>query len=208
MGQIGGDVGARHLIGEHDDAGGRDRDGGRRGAARHRHARGPVRAARDRLVSADGAGGATAPRTRDDLYHQAIVELARQAAGAVRLDAPQASAMVDNPLCGDRVTIELALADGRVQRGRPPGARLPALPGGGGGDRGARAGRDPGGAARGRAARLERAVRTDPAAPRRPVARARARSPRSTATRAGTTACCCRSRRWSGRSTGRATPSA
>jgi nitrogen fixation protein NifU and related proteins len=66
-------------------------------------------------VSAEGAGAATAPRTRDDLYHRAIVELARQAAGAVRLDAPQASAMVDNPLCGDRVTIELALADGRVQ---------------------------------------------------------------------------------------------
>jgi nitrogen fixation NifU-like protein len=51
---------------------------------------------------------------RDDLYHQAIVDLARQAAGATRLEAPQASATVDNPLCGDRVTIDLALADGRV----------------------------------------------------------------------------------------------
>jgi nitrogen fixation NifU-like protein len=51
---------------------------------------------------------------KDDLYHQAIVDLARQAAGAARLDASQASATVDNPLCGDRVTIDLALADGRV----------------------------------------------------------------------------------------------
>jgi nitrogen fixation NifU-like protein len=51
---------------------------------------------------------------RDDLYHQAIVDLARQAAGATRLEAPQASATVDTPLCGDRVTIDLDLADGRV----------------------------------------------------------------------------------------------
>ena len=51
---------------------------------------------------------------KDDLYHRAIVDLARQAGGAARLAAPQASATVDNPLCGDRVTIDLALADGRV----------------------------------------------------------------------------------------------
>jgi nitrogen fixation NifU-like protein len=51
---------------------------------------------------------------KDDLYQRAIVDLARQAAGAARLEAPQASATVDNPLCGDRVTIDLALADGRV----------------------------------------------------------------------------------------------
>jgi nitrogen fixation NifU-like protein len=112
-------------------------------------------------VSADGAGGATAPRTRDDLYQRAIVDLARQAASPVRLEAPQASATVDNPLCGDRVTIELALSDGRVQavghqvRGcmlcqaaaaaitaRAPGQTPTAL--------------------RALAGRLERAVRTDP----------------------------------------------
>ena len=51
---------------------------------------------------------------KDDLYHRAIVDLARQAAGAARLEAPQASATVDNPLCGDRVTIDLTLTDGRV----------------------------------------------------------------------------------------------
>lgn len=52
---------------------------------------------------------------RDDLYQQAIVDLARRAAGAVRLEAPQASATVDNPLCGDRVTIDLELEGGRVR---------------------------------------------------------------------------------------------
>ena len=51
---------------------------------------------------------------KDDLYHRAIVDLAKQAGGAARLEAPQASATVDNPLCGDRVTIDLALADDRV----------------------------------------------------------------------------------------------
>jgi len=51
---------------------------------------------------------------RDDLYHQAILDLARRATGHGRLEAPQASVRVDNPLCGDRVTIDLALVDGRV----------------------------------------------------------------------------------------------
>ena len=61
------------------------------------------------------SGGAAAAPMSDDLYHRAIVDLAKQAAGAARLEAPQASATVDNPLCGDRVTIDLALADGRVR---------------------------------------------------------------------------------------------
>ncbi len=50
----------------------------------------------------------------DELYHQAILELARQAGRTPRLEAPDASATVDNPLCGDRVTLDLTLADGRV----------------------------------------------------------------------------------------------
>ena len=50
----------------------------------------------------------------DELYHQAILELAKKARQASRLEAPQASVTVDNPLCGDRVTLELSLADGRV----------------------------------------------------------------------------------------------
>ena len=52
---------------------------------------------------------------RDQLYHQAILDLARQSGGTARLEQPQASATVDNPLCGDRVTVDLDLADGRVR---------------------------------------------------------------------------------------------
>ena len=51
---------------------------------------------------------------RDDLYHQAILDLAREATGHGRLQAPQVSIRVDNPLCGDRVTLDLELQDGRV----------------------------------------------------------------------------------------------
>ena len=51
----------------------------------------------------------------DELYHRAILELAKKARQASRLEAPQASATVDNPLCGDRVTLDLILADGRVR---------------------------------------------------------------------------------------------
>jgi nitrogen fixation NifU-like protein len=37
-----------------------------------------------------------------------------EAGRSSRLERPQASATVDNPLCDDRVTIDLGLADGRV----------------------------------------------------------------------------------------------
>jgi nitrogen fixation NifU-like protein len=51
---------------------------------------------------------------KDELYHQAILELAKRARGDRRLGAPTASVTVDNPLCGDRVTLDLAVADGKV----------------------------------------------------------------------------------------------
>jgi NifU-like protein involved in Fe-S cluster formation len=51
----------------------------------------------------------------DELYHRAILELAKKARQTSRLEAPQASVTVDNPLCGDRVTLDLSLADGRVR---------------------------------------------------------------------------------------------
>jgi len=51
----------------------------------------------------------------DALYHQAILELARKAKQAGRLEAPQVSVTMDNPLCGDRVTLDLSLANGRVR---------------------------------------------------------------------------------------------
>lgn len=49
-----------------------------------------------------------------DLYHQALVRLARAADGAGRLEGAAAAATVDNPLCGDRVTVEVRLEGGRV----------------------------------------------------------------------------------------------
>lgn len=51
---------------------------------------------------------------KDELYHQAILDLARQGRDQGRLEAPGASVTLDNPLCGDRVTLDLTLADGRV----------------------------------------------------------------------------------------------
>lgn len=50
----------------------------------------------------------------EELYHQRLVARARGAAGKGRLEAPDGSATIDNPLCGDRVTIEVKLADGRI----------------------------------------------------------------------------------------------
>src|SRR5258708_12937941 len=50
----------------------------------------------------------------NQLYHEALMEAARQATGHGRLAKADAAATVDNPLCGDRVTIELRLADGRI----------------------------------------------------------------------------------------------
>jgi nitrogen fixation NifU-like protein len=50
-----------------------------------------------------------------EVYHDALVALAREATGAGRLPAPAASATRDNPLCGDRVTFEVRVADGRVE---------------------------------------------------------------------------------------------
>ena len=43
-------------------------------------------------------------------YHAAIMSAAHRATGRGRLEAPDASAMVDNPLCGDRVTVDIRRA--------------------------------------------------------------------------------------------------
>ena len=50
----------------------------------------------------------------DPLYRRELLRLAADATGAGHLAAPDASATVHNPACGDRVTVELALVDGRV----------------------------------------------------------------------------------------------
>lgn len=50
----------------------------------------------------------------DALYQAEILRLAKEGRGNRRLEAPDASARVDNPLCGDRVTIDLKLENGKV----------------------------------------------------------------------------------------------
>ena len=48
------------------------------------------------------------------LYHDALVRRARTAFGKGRLPGASATATVDNPLCGDRVTIDLVAQDGHI----------------------------------------------------------------------------------------------
>jgi nitrogen fixation protein NifU and related proteins len=48
------------------------------------------------------------------LYHKALVERARAAFGKGRLPDATSTATVDNPLCGDRVTLDLSIRDGRI----------------------------------------------------------------------------------------------
>jgi NifU-like protein involved in Fe-S cluster formation len=50
----------------------------------------------------------------DPLYRRELLRLAADATGAGHLPAPDAAASAHNPACGDRVTVELTLADGRV----------------------------------------------------------------------------------------------
>jgi len=50
----------------------------------------------------------------DPLYQAEILDLAKVGRGLARLESPSATARVDNPICGDRVTIDLAIEDGRV----------------------------------------------------------------------------------------------
>jgi nitrogen fixation protein NifU and related proteins len=52
--------------------------------------------------------------TAAELYQQAIKSLAQSATGHGRLEAPDGAALADNPLCGDRVEMEVKLGDGRV----------------------------------------------------------------------------------------------
>ena len=49
----------------------------------------------------------------DALYQERIVALAKAKTGAGKLEQPTASARRDNTLCGDRVTMDVRLDDGR-----------------------------------------------------------------------------------------------
>ena len=50
----------------------------------------------------------------DPLYRKELLRLAADATGAGRLEAPHGSATVHNPACGDRITIEVRMENGRV----------------------------------------------------------------------------------------------
>ena len=48
------------------------------------------------------------------IYQEAIMKLATTAAGDGVLAAPDGRALVDNPLCGDRVEMQVQVTDGRI----------------------------------------------------------------------------------------------
>lgn len=50
----------------------------------------------------------------DTLYQAKILRLAKLGRGNQRLEDPDASARVDNALCGDRVTMDFKLEDGKI----------------------------------------------------------------------------------------------
>ena len=50
----------------------------------------------------------------DELYQAALVARAHAGRKRGRLSAPDRSMTLDNPLCGDRVTMDFHLADGRI----------------------------------------------------------------------------------------------
>jgi nitrogen fixation protein NifU and related proteins len=50
----------------------------------------------------------------DSLYRKELLRLAADAHGAGRLSAPHATGQAVNSTCGDRVTIDLSVKDGRI----------------------------------------------------------------------------------------------
>lgn len=50
----------------------------------------------------------------DELYHEKLTQRAEAGRAYRRLEQPDKSVTLDNPLCGDRVTIELKIVDGKV----------------------------------------------------------------------------------------------
>lgn len=49
-----------------------------------------------------------------EIYQTAFLKLAGRASGAGRLDAPDATATTHNPMCGDRITMDLKLDGERI----------------------------------------------------------------------------------------------
>lgn len=53
-------------------------------------------------------------RMTAETYQRTILAHAEDAAGAGELDNPDASVAIDNPVCGDRVTVDINVANGSV----------------------------------------------------------------------------------------------
>jgi len=51
----------------------------------------------------------------DPLYKKPLLRLAADAAGAGRLADPHCTGSAHNPACGDKVTVDLVLEDGRIK---------------------------------------------------------------------------------------------
>ena len=51
----------------------------------------------------------------NNVYNEALVAMARTGHGAQRLNEPHATVRIDNPLCGDEITLDLNYANGAVQ---------------------------------------------------------------------------------------------
>jgi nitrogen fixation protein NifU and related proteins len=51
----------------------------------------------------------------ETLYNQAIIEAGKDKSLTGRLDHPDATATADNPLCGDRVTLDLEAQNGTIK---------------------------------------------------------------------------------------------
>jgi len=50
----------------------------------------------------------------DELYHEKLVARAQAGRMRERLEQPDKTVTLDNPLCGDRVTIDLKIIDGKI----------------------------------------------------------------------------------------------
>jgi SUF system NifU family Fe-S assembly protein len=50
----------------------------------------------------------------EELYQKNLMRLAATAHGAGTLETPDAEGTLDNPTCGDRITIQVKLQDGRI----------------------------------------------------------------------------------------------
>ena len=49
-----------------------------------------------------------------ELYQKSLMRLAANATGAGSMESPDAEGTLDNPTCGDRITIQVKLDDGRI----------------------------------------------------------------------------------------------